>query len=498
VNGSTLSILETAPPALSRALIHELRNHLGQIIGYSELLLEQAQKRGQSSFVPDLQTTHTAGRKMLALLDDHTGSIHAFDTSPTPSSSPRENPVPLEQEGIPGAVPETTATADISSTATLGSVLVVDDIEANRDVLSRRLREQGYTVTAVNDGRLALATLREGAFDLLLLDIMMPEMDGYEVLRLLKADEALRHIPVIMISALGEQDSVVRCIEMGAEDYLTKPFNPILLRARIGACLEKKRLHDREAHLYAQLQHSYQRLQQLEKGRDDLTDMIVHDLRTPLNAMMMGIQELEFTGDLNEGQQEMIEMTRRGGQTLVAMINDLLDISQMESGALRLERREVTVTDLIEDAIQQVTTLATAKSVTLTISLERDLPGLVADEAKLLRILVNLLSNAIKFTPASGTVTITARLDHDGPSLLFSISDTGEGIPAAAFGRIFEKFGQVESRHGGRSMSTGLGLTFCKLAVEAHGGEIGVESTPGQGSTFRFTIPLPQASQAAS
>ena len=149
MNGSTLSILETAPPALSRALIHELRNHLGQIIGYSELLLEQAQKRGQSSFVPDLQTTHTAGRKMLALLDDHTGSIHAFDTSPTPSSSPRENPVPLEQEGIPGAVPETTATADISSTATLGSVLVVDDIEANRDVLSRRLREQGYTVTAV-------------------------------------------------------------------------------------------------------------------------------------------------------------------------------------------------------------------------------------------------------------------------------------------------------------------------------------------------------------
>ncbi len=118
----------------------------------------------------------------------------------------------------------------------------MDDIEANRDVLSRRLREQGYKVTAVKDGRLALATLREDAFDLVLLDIMMPEMDGYEVLRILKADEALRHIPVIMISALGEQESVVRCIEMGAEDYLSKPFNPILLKARIGACLEKKAL----------------------------------------------------------------------------------------------------------------------------------------------------------------------------------------------------------------------------------------------------------------
>jgi two-component system sensor histidine kinase/response regulator len=498
VNGSPLSILTTAPPALPRALIHELRNHLGQIIGYSELLLEQAQKRGQSSFVPDLQTTHTAGRKMLALLDDHTGSIYAFDTSPGPGISPRANGVPVEQEPLPDALPETTATADISSTATLGSVLVVDDIEANRDVLSRRLREQGYTVTAVKDGKLALARLREDAFDLVLLDIMMPEMDGYEVLRILKADEALRHIPVIMISALGEQDSAVRCIEMGAEDYLSKPFNPVLLKARIGACLEKKRLHDREAHLYAQLQESYQRLQQLEKRRDDLTHMIVHDLRTPLNAMMMGIQELEFAGELNEGQQEMMEITRRGGQTLVAIINDLLDISQMESGALRLERREVMATDLIDDAMKQVTALATAKSVTLVLNPDPDLPGLIGDEAKLIRILVNLLSNAIKFTPASGTVTVAARLDHDGPSLQFSISDTGEGIPAEAFGRIFEKFGQVESRHGGRSMSTGLGLTFCKLAVEAHGGQIGVESIPGQGSTFRFTLPLPQAPQAAS
>ncbi len=250
--------------------------------------------------------------------------------------------------------------------------------------------------------------------------------------------------------------------------------------------------------MFAQLQQSYLRLQQLEKGRDDLTHMIVHDLRTPLNAMMMGIQELEFAGELNEGQQEMMEITRRGGQTLVAIINDLLDISQMESGALRLERREVTATDLIDDAMKQVTALATAKSVTLVINPDPDLPGLIGDEAKLIRILVNLLSNAIKFTPASGTVTVAARLDHDGPSLLFSISDTGEGIPAEAFGRIFEKFGQVESRHGGRSMSTGLGLTFCKLAVEAHGGQIGVESTPGLGSTFRFTLPLPQVPQAAS
>lgn len=485
------------PAAIPRALIHELRTQLGQIIGYSELLLEQAKKRDQPGFVPDLQTTHAAGRKMLALLDDHTGSIYAFDTSSAASHTQLVNPATVEQAAIPDALPETPATADISPNATLGSVLVVDDIEANRDVLSRRLREQGYAVSAVKDGNLALARLRDDAFDLVLLDIMMPEMDGYEVLRILKADQTLRHIPVIMISALGEQDSVVRCIEMGAEDYLSKPFNPVLLKARIGACLEKKRLHDREAHLFEQLQNSYQRLQQLEQGRDDLTHMIVHDLRTPLNAMMMGIQELECEGELNAGQQEMMEITRRGGQTLIGIINDLLDVSQMESGALRLERRNLTVKELIDHAIQQVTALATAKRVTLAVHLEPDLPALVGDEVKLLRTLVNLLSNAIKFTPPGGKVTAAVRIDHDSPSLVCSISDTGEGIPSEEFGHIFEKFGQVESRHGGRSMSTGLGLTFCKLAVEAHGGHIGVDSIPGEGSTFRFTLPLAQTVQAA-
>ena len=488
MNGSTISIQETVRHPLPSGLIHELRTHLNQILGYSEMLLEQAQKQGQLGFVPDLQITHTAGRQLLAIVNDRLHPIRALETAPAIVAPQRTDPLPEEQVTATEVPAEDSAMGNATPGIALGSVLIVDDVEANRDVLSRRLKEQGYTVTAVQDGRRALAELRAAPFDLVLLDIMMPEMDGYEVLQILKADEVLRHIPVIMISALGEQDSVVRCIEMGAEDYLPKPFNPILLKARTGACLEKKRLHDREALLFGQLQESYQRLQQLEKGRDDLTHMIVHDLRTPLNAMMMGIQAMKHMGDLNEGQQEMIDVTRQGGASLVALINDLLDISQMESGALRLERREIAAADLIGDAVKQVATLATAKGLTLTTTLEQDLPPSVADEAKLLRTLVNLLSNAIKFTPHGGTVTVAARSDA-GPSLLFSVSDTGEGIPAEAFGRIFEKFGQVESRHGGRSMSTGLGLTFCKMAVEAHGGQISVESTPGQGSRFALVLP---------
>ena len=367
---------------------------------------------------------------------------------------------------------------------------MVDDIETNRDVLSRQLERQGYSITTAENGREALEMLRSAPFDLVLLDIMMPEIDGYEVLQRLKADEGLRHIPVIMISALSEMDSVVRCIEMGAEDYLPKPFNPTLLKARIGVCLEQKRAHEREAQLFQQLQENYRRLQELEKVRDDLMHMIIHDLRAPLSSVILGMQACGEEGDLNDGQREMLGIAVGGARTLAAMINDLLDISKMEDGSMKLQAKEISAPELVDAALKQVAQLVNQKNLKLAIELEPGLPRLVADESMLLRILINLLSNAIKFTPAEGRVTIVVRTDSAGPSIRFSVSDTGEGIPAEAFGRIFEKFGQVESGQGGRKVGTGLGLAFCKLAVETHGGQIKVESTSGQGSTFAFTIPL--------
>jgi two-component system sensor histidine kinase/response regulator len=483
--------------ALPSGLIHDLRTPLNQIIGYSEMLTEQALEAGQDGYVPDLQKVRTAGQQLLALINDNFHPIRTPDT-PTPIGEPfAEHATTVEEKEGAGALLEEPVVGEVAAGAGQGFLLVVDDNKANRDVLSRRLERQGHAVATAENGRQALEMLRAEAFDLVLLDIMMPEMDGYEVLQRLKTNETLRHIPVIMISALSEFDSVLRCIEMGAEDYLPKPFNPTLLRVRIGACLEKKRSRDRETLLFEQLQENHQRLKELEKLRDDLTHMTIHDLRTPLLAMILGMGAYEEMGDLNQAQREMLGIALRSGETLVGMINDLLDISKMESGLLQLELQKITVKDLIEAALKQITTLANARNLTLKTELEPTLPPLFADEDKLVRTLVNLLSNAIKFTPAGGTVTIAARPDNGGPSLLFSVSDTGEGIRSEAFGRIFEKFGQVESRLGGRTMSTGLGLAFCKLAVEAHGGHIGVESAPGQGSTFRFTIPLAVPSDSA-
>ncbi len=233
---------EAARHPLPPRLIHDLLTPLNQIIGYSEMLIEQAREQGQEDFVPDLQKTLAAGKRLLALIHGN------FLADPLPEAGAAiAAPIPTTIK--PALAGEAFTQSPSGSATQQGFVLVVDDIAENRDVLSRRLKRQGYAVATTENGREALEKLHSETFDLVLLDIMMPEMDGYEVLQRLKADEALRHIPVIMISALSELDSVVRCIEMGAEDYLLKPFNPTLLKARIGACLEKKRARDREQEL---------------------------------------------------------------------------------------------------------------------------------------------------------------------------------------------------------------------------------------------------------
>ena len=334
-----------------------------------------------------------------------------------------------------------------------------------------------------NSGRDALQQMLATPFDLVLLDIMMPDMDGYEVLGRIKADGALQNIPVIMISALNEVQSVVRCIEAGAEDYMAKPFNPTLLKARIGASLERKRCRDRETALFEQLQAKHKLLEEVEKLRDDMRNMIVHDLRTPLTAVIIGVEMLESDRSLSEVQRETMSIALGGGRTLLGMINDLLDVEKMESGSTQLDYDDLSAASLVAGAVEQVTSIASDSRTELVTELAAALPLFRGDEKKLSRALVNLIANAIKFTGA-GMVTISATLEAH--NIRFSIRDTGEGIPSESFARIFEKFGQLDSRRIG----TGLGLAFCRLAVEAHGGRIHVESTTGVGSTFSFTIPV--------
>ncbi len=479
--------MQNAPEAMipsevgdvSRAMAHirhQLRTPLNHIIGYSDLLIDEAAEEGHEALLPDLNKIKSAGSTLLALLNEvlDVNNIGAgLLSSAAGPAADRSEPSCAEEAAPP--VP--------------GRILVVDDSADNREVLARRLRGQGHTVVEAGDGRQALEAAEAEEFDVILLDIMMPVLDGYQTLSRFKAHDGLCHIPVLMISANDELDSVVRCIQMGAEDYLSKPINVTLLGARLNSSLEKKRLRDGERHLYAQLQGSFSQLQALESQRDDLTHMIVHDLRTPLTSLLSGLQTLTLMGDLNTDQQEFLGIAESGGHTLLRMINDLLDISKMESGSFHLESQEVRAGGLMADALQRVSLLLQDNGLTLVREIADDLPALWSDEDKLVRVLTNLLGNAIKFTPAGGTITLSARWSASEAAVIFAVGDTGRGIPQEAFARIFEKFGQAEMDLTARRQSTGLGLTFCKMIVEMHGGRIWVESELGQGSVFLFTIP---------
>ncbi|HEV2800474.1 MAG TPA: adenylate/guanylate cyclase domain-containing protein [Pyrinomonadaceae bacterium] len=230
---------------------HELRTPINAVIGYSEMLIEDAADAPEhAEFVADLQKTQTAARQLLELIED----IVRF--SDLEANSANLCPASADVSSMIANLVSTIHAIDDAHTRVQergGRVLVVDDSETNRDILARRLAREGYEVECVADGAEALSSVAERKFDLVLLDIMMPGLNGYQVLERLKASAELRDIPVIMISALDELDSIVRCIEMGAEDYLPKPFNPVILRARVEASMEKKRLRDREQAYLAQL-----------------------------------------------------------------------------------------------------------------------------------------------------------------------------------------------------------------------------------------------------
>jgi two-component system sensor histidine kinase/response regulator len=363
----------------------------------------------------------------------------------------------------------------------VASILVVDDTLPNLELLSEMLKERGYRVRPVPSGDLALQAARSSPPDLILLDIHMPEMDGYEVCEALKADEKLHDIPVLFISGLSETADKVKAFRVGGADYITKPFQLEEVAARVATHLELRWQR-------RQLRESYEQLQKLETLRDDLTHMIVHDLRTPLTNIIGNLQTLQAADYDRELTQEFLPVAVEAGQTLLGMVNDLLDISKLEAGQMVLEITEFPVAEVIETALGSVRGLAEQKRLELSADVAPADLRLRADQEKIRRALTNILGNAVKFT-REGSVRVQARGENGG--VLISVADTGEGIPPADRERIFGKFSQVELRSGGRQMSTGLGLAFVRLALEAHGGKAWVEGELGKGSTFCISLPAP-------
>ena len=367
-------------------------------------------------------------------------------------------------------------------------IMIVDDTPANLQLLTEMLKAHGYKVRPVPGGKLAIQAIRKKKPDLILLDINMPEMNGYEVCEQLKADETLKEIPVLFISARDEVMDKVTAFNIGGVDYITKPFQFEEVEARVQTHLKLRRLQMELEQRNSQLQENNDQLRKLEELQQNLTQMIVHDMRAPLMGVTGYLELLEMDAGkkLSEDDLQILKDAHSGGLVLVCMVNSLLDISRLEQGEMPLNVTDSDADVLIQRALNSLGSLT--GDVTLRYQKPAQPVMIHCDADLITRVIANLVGNAIKFSTEGGDVIVSAERYEAGTRL--SVTDNGRGIPSEYHRKIFEKFGQVENRKEGKIYSTGLGLTFCKLAVESQGGEMGVESAAGKGSTFWFTLPV--------
>ncbi|HEU4683503.1 MAG TPA: ATP-binding protein [Nitrospira sp.] len=380
-------------------------------------------------------------------------------------------------------------------------ILLVDDNPDMRAYL-KRLLEDEYQVVSTSNGAEALEKARRLHPDLVLADIMMPVMSGYDLLCAIRSDQELRGTPVILLTAKAGTEARVESLEAGADDYVSKPFHEEELVARVKNQL---RIHRQERELqartnqlqelYSQLEKANAELQELSVRKSEFVSIVSHDLRTPLAAISVLVDNLlsGIGGPLNEKQLGYLDRINSNIHRMVRMITDLLDLAKIEAGTIHFHPRSVGINEIVETVVESLRLFAKAKSVNLQPTLAADCV-VHGDPDKLSQVLTNLVHNACKFTPRGGDVRL--EVSHDGPGFVrICVADTGCGIPADELPRVFDKFFRGSSS-AGEARGAGLGLAIVKHFVELHHGRIWVESIPSQGSRFYFTIPL--ASQSAS
>jgi signal transduction histidine kinase len=370
-------------------------------------------------------------------------------------------------------------------------ILVADDVPANVELLFDQLHVLGFRAVAAYDGPSALRVCAERHPDLCILDVSMPAGDlgvddrstGFEVCRRIKRDPRTARIPVIFVTALNDTTDRVKAIEAGGDDFLTKPHNRLVLGARVRSLLKLKAATDA-------LEESLRKQKELEKVRDDLMKMIVHDLKSPLTSVI-GAMEMLIDGDfgpLTEDQRKALGETEKRAQDLLALIEDLLEVARLEESRLALHLEPLSPGALLNEVAREWEIRVQQERARLVLEVANDARAVDADQALIKRVFSNLIQNALSHSARAVTVTLGARTDSGGT--LFTVADDGVGIPPEYHDIIFRKFEQVKTPHIPRVRSSGLGLAFCKLVVEAHGGRIWVKSGPErQGSAFHFWLP---------
>ncbi|HWD58362.1 MAG TPA: ATP-binding protein [Stellaceae bacterium] len=370
------------------------------------------------------------------------------------------------------------------------TLLIVDDDPVVRSLMRDALEDDGFTVVEAENGAEAIAACADDVPALLVVDAVMPVMDGFELCRALRVLPVTAQVPILMATGLDDPGSVARAYEAGATDFIGKPLNWLILSERIRYML-------RAARAFHELRENQERLiaakdaaETANKAKTEFLANMSHELRTPLNAIIgfASIMHQGIRGPIDHRYVEDAKVIAESGTHLLGIINDILDIAKAEAQALDLAEDAVDIGETVKFSADMVAEMATSNAINCTYAVADGLPAFWGDAKKLRQVLINLLSNAIKFTPEDGRVTLRADRDVDGGATI-SIADTGIGMAPEDIPVALAPFGQVDGSLARKYQGVGLGLPLSKRLVEMHGGTLQIDSGPGRGTTISVHLP---------
>lgn len=365
------------------------------------------------------------------------------------------------------------------------TILVVDDNEANRLLARGTLEDEGYRVIVADGGAEAVSLFEREAPDAVLLDVRMPEVDGFAACGKIRALPGGADVPVLFLTALRDVDTFDHALRAGGDDFLTKPVRPAELVVRVQTALKLRRMSVELREHYALMKQQRDDLLRLQLQKERLTAFVVHDLKNPVNVMDLHAQVLLREKGLPASARESASRIRAEARQLNRMILNLLDLSKADEGKLIPNLSTVDLRATVEEMFAELDARASSRKIVLHAAIEVD--RVIADADLLRRILTNLVDNAIRYAPEGSTVEVSTAASPAGTEI--RVADEGAGIPREKREKIFDPFVQIESGAESSVRSgRGLGLAFCKLAVEAHGGSIGVEDG-GPRTVFRVMFP---------